>query len=504
MTIENPENLLRQSIKLPSPPAIAIRILEAVKGTDSSSDELSEVISADPALSAKILKLANSSLYALSCPVDSIKKSVTVIGINALKNIALSFVIVKELRGHAEGGFDFDFFWKRSLTAAVGADLLSPVVNGKNDDLFVTALLQDIGIVIMYLSRKTDYLKVLDERMTAGTPLRATEQRIFGFDHQEVSALVLKDWGLPDTIYEPIRHHHEPEQATEKFAPRTHMLWLSDRLSSVYHGSHRVEVVQQVRRELAERYQVDEETAQTLIDTVAERSVEVLSHFDIPPVDMKPFSLILQEANEELGKLNFSYELLVMELKQSMERAEKLAMQLRAANQKLRDMAFCDSLTGLYNYRFFQDAMDRELKRAARYKSPLSLIMMDLDNFKRVNDEYGHQSGDIVLQKVCGVISKNTRNSDIAARYGGEEFAIILPETDIRGAVFMAERVRKAIEKLEINVAGGKTVHITISAGVTSYHPGEGDGRKLQLIATADKALYLSKNTGRNKISVVK
>jgi diguanylate cyclase (GGDEF)-like protein len=503
MAIDNPEKLLRQSIKLPSPPAIAIRILEAVKGVDSSSDELSEVISADPALAAKILKLSNSSLYGLSSPVDSIKKAVTIIGINALKNIALSFVIVKELRGHAEGGFDFDFFWKRSLTAAVGADLLSQVASGKSDDLFVTALLQDIGIVVMYLSRGNDYLKVLDERMTSGNPLRATERRIFGFDHQEVSALVLKDWGLPDIICQPIRYHHQPDKASEEFAPRAHMLWLSDKLSSVYHGSHRVEMVQQIRQELADRYQVSEETAQTLIDAVAERSVEILSHFDIPPANMKPFSLILQEANEELGKLNFSYELLVMELKQSMERSEKLAEQLKAANKRLRDMAFCDSLTGLYNYRFFQDAMDRELKRAERYKRPLSLIMIDIDHFKHVNDEHGHQTGDVVLQEVCTEITRNTRNSDIAARYGGEEFTIILPETDIRGAAFMAERVRKSIEKLAIEV-DEKTLGVTVSAGVTSYQPGENSGNKLQVIATADKALYLSKNTGRNKITVVK
>jgi diguanylate cyclase (GGDEF)-like protein len=262
-------------------------------------------------------------------------------------------------------------------------------------------------------------------------------------------------------------------------------------------------MVQQIRQELSDRYQVSEETAQTLIDAVAERSVEILSHFDIAPANMKPFSLILQEANEELGKLNFSYELLVMELKQAMERSEKLAEQLKAANRKLRDMAFCDSLTELYNYRFFQDAMDRELKRAERYNRPLSLILIDLDHFKRINDEHGHQAGDVVLQQVCAEIIRNARNSDIAARYGGEEFAIILPETDIRGAAFMAERIRKSIEKLAIEV-DEKTLGVTVSAGVTSYQPGENSGNKLQVIATADKALYLSKNTGRNKITVVK
>jgi HD-like signal output (HDOD) protein len=118
-------------IHLPSPPAIAVRILEAVKREETSSDELARIITADPALTSRILKVANSSFYALSSKVDSIQRALTVIGYDALKNIALSFVIVGEMRGQSEDCFDFDFFWKRSVTTAVSGELITSLIGKK-------------------------------------------------------------------------------------------------------------------------------------------------------------------------------------------------------------------------------------------------------------------------------------------------------------------------------------------------------------------------------------
>ena len=111
-------------IKLPSPPAIAVRILEAVKKEETSFEELARIITADPALTSKILSVANSPIYALPSEVDSIQRALTVIGCSALKNIALSFVIASELRSPSDNGFDFDYFWKRSVTAAVSGELI--------------------------------------------------------------------------------------------------------------------------------------------------------------------------------------------------------------------------------------------------------------------------------------------------------------------------------------------------------------------------------------------
>ena len=492
-----------KDFKLPSPPAIGIRILEAVKSEETSSKELAKIISSDPALVAKILKVANSAFYATTQKVDNIRKAITILGQDTLKNIALSFVIAKDMQGNTDESFDFTFFWKRSITAAVGAELLTDIVSNKRGDLFVTALLQDIGIVIMYLSQKDNYLKVFDEKQASGVTVEAAERKIFGFDHQELGAHVLESWGLSENIYVPVRFHHDLASVPEEHRFYSYMLSLSDMTSSVYHGTHSASKIALIKDLLDEEYGVESNAVDEMIDSVAEKSVEILSFFDIPPENMKPYSQILLEANQELGKLNFSYEQLLMEYKQAKEKAEKLAGELKTANTRLRELAFRDGLTGLYNHRHFQELMDKEMSRAMRYKRPFALVLFDLDHFKKVNDKYGHPAGDQVLKVVSHEASQLVRESDTLARYGGEEFAVILPETDLRGAGIFAERLRKAIAATKVK-AGDVTIDVSISVGVTSFDPTNGTNHKTDIISAADKALYHSKNNGRNRISLLK
>ena len=189
---------------------------------------------------------------------------------------------------------------------------------------------------------------------------------------------------------------------------------------------------------------------ENLVDTVAKESIEILSMFEIDPQEIKPYSQLLQEANEELGKLNVSYEHLIVQLKEEQARTANLARDLKEKNDKLREMALKDGLTGLYNHKYFQDFLDGEFARAVRYRRQFSLVMFDLDHFKKINDSYGHRAGDIVLKQISALVQELVRENDIVARYGGEEFAIVLPETDLKGGAILAERIRKAVEELEI------------------------------------------------------
>lgn len=165
-------------------------------------------------------------------------------------------------------------------------------------------------------------------------------------------------------------------------------------------------------------------------------------------------------------------------------------------NAHLYDLAILDGTTKLFVVRYFRQRIKEEIKRAGRYAQPLTLIMMDLDHFKEVNDRHGHLSGDRVLSDIGIIIRKCTREYvDVPSRYGGEEFAILLPETDIEGGYHVAERIRKTVESTSFLKEG---VSITISAGVASY-PTDALTDE-DLVEKADLALYEAKKTGRNKI----
>ena len=370
---------------LPSLPIVAVKIIQQIKSEKISNNELAEIISYDPALTAKILKIANSAFYGISDGVDSIDRAVHILGQAALKNIALSFVIVKGLKRNNVDNFDHELFWKRSITAAVSAEMLSSKLKVNRGDTFVIPLLMDIGVLVMYLSNSSEYLKVFDEKRVSGITTIEAEQGVFGYDHQELGSGILKKWNLPDNISLPIAYHHNPEQCPAEMKDLVEVLHLADVASSVYHSSNSNRKMGEFRELLKEKLQISDEEIGEFIDGIAEKTIEVLGTFEIDPGDMKPYSQILEEANTELGKMNLSYEQLVMELKQEKSKVEILARDLKEVNDKLRGLAFEDGLTGLFNQRYFQEHIEREISRVDRYSHLLSLIMIDIDQAIALN-----------------------------------------------------------------------------------------------------------------------
>lgn len=495
--------LIESEVHLPSPPAIAVQILQTVQNRDSSMEDLERIISADPALTGKMLRIANSAFYSLPYEVKSVSHALAILGTNVIKNIALSFVIAADLRANTETYFDFDYFWKRSVTAAVAADLVSTKIGDKNEDIFVAALLQDLGVLTMYLIKGMEYIEILKQyMMSRKTGLAHFEQEKYQFDHQQLGHLLLKSWDIPPDIREPILFHHTPLKAPEQYVRSAMVLDVANLLSAIYSGngesggSFRV-----LRKKMEEYFSTSPDIMREIIDQVARDSVDVLRIFEIDPGEMKPYSQMLQEANDELGKLNLSYEQLVLELKESKERAERFAGELRRANIKLEQLAFRDGLTGLFNHRYFQESFDRELARAKRYGHPLSLIMFDIDLFKEVNDTYGHPAGDQVLKNLAQTVLRAIRPSDILARYGGEEFAVILPETNLTGLKVFAERLRRCVAALTTHTSSTE-IRVTISLGGTCLMPEESFSKK-ELIFVADRALYNSKTNGRNRTTIL-
>ena len=171
-------------------------------------------------------------------------------------------------------------------------------------------------------------------------------------------------------------------------------------------------------------------------------------------------------------------------------------------NGSLFRQATTDRMTGLFSHHFFEKNLDEELERARRYKATFSLVMFDIDHFKKFNDAYGHLQGDRIIREIAKLLTKSIRQVDFPARYGGEEFAVILPAVDIKGALVVAERLRKRVETFNFSsLDGGVPLHVTISLGVTEFDA-ESAYAPSEIIREADRALYQSKENGRNRVTV--
>ncbi len=223
-----------------------------------------------------------------------------------------------------------------------------------------------------------------------------------------------------------------------------------------------------------------------------------------------PVIMIVAEGEEKLGVKameNGAYDYLTRDevrtaaLNRAVHRAmqrKKLENDISKSLLKLEKLAIRDGLTGLYNHRHFLDVLGQEYKKSSRHVQPLSCIMIDLDYFKSVNDNHGHQFGDLVLAESARILMKLVRDTDFVSRYGGEEFFIVLPNTVLQGALILAERIRNAFAKNKFK--NGKTSEVvTVSIGLSSINDDNVAGAD-DLIANADKALYRAKAEGRNRV----
>jgi diguanylate cyclase (GGDEF)-like protein len=259
--------------------------------------------------------------------------------------------------------------------------------------------------------------------------------------------------------------------------------------------------------------------AEAAVDAVleAEASQEQLSRLEKKRTELERARLELERRTRELEQeaaalavANADAVVLVLERESSLEQMASTAQRAEEERDALQERVFVDELTGLFNYRYFREQIRFEYARARRYGRKLSLIFVDLDFFKKVNDTHGHVVGDRVLSQVADLVQAQLRSSDIPVRvgrepvpirYGGEELVIILPETDLTGASAIAERIRTAAE-VHLYPAPGvdAPIRLTLSAGVACMSPQ--DGEAWDLVRRADEALYRAKAAGRNRVEV--
>lgn len=233
-----------------------------------------------------------------------------------------------------------------------------------------------------------------------------------------------------------------------------------------------------------------------------------LSWIFLMRVSIRPITE-LQKAAKIIGAGNLDHRITIKDgyeinelVKEFNVMAQKLGdrtEEMKLMNKRLIGLSVTDDLTQVFNYRYFYARLNEEVHRSMRSRALFSLVLMDIDNFKKYNDTYGHRQGDMILAKLAGLLKATLRSTDILARYGGEEFAAILPSTEKENAVLMGERLRKAVEEAEfISLDGVPLGRITVSVGVAAFLVDAKDGE--ELVKKADAACYVAKEKGKNRV----
>lgn len=472
--------------RLPTLPGVAMKILRAMGRDTPDIREISEIISLDAPLSAKVLKMVNSPFYGLSNKITSVHQAMVYLGLNTVKNLALSFSLLRTFEHKNKSSFDYVQFSKDSLVGAIAAKLIAEKTNRQHgENAFFLGLLQNIGLPIMAESMPVQYEEVIMKIKSNSASLHEVESQLLGLNHMEVGEYVTHAWGLPAKLTVPIGAHHIPGRLTSgsddiEFLTKT--LHLSSLYINLFNGSdpkvNYAEIENCIRAYELNSFMNNSATVKEITEGIK----NLFPIFEIK-IDEKKYIDIIEAARYESEKLSSDL------LNQVQSQSECL--------DQLKQQVGLDSMTQLYNHDRFMEILHQEISRATRYKTPLSIIIADVDHFKSVNDFFGHQAGDHALKCVSSHLKKLLRDSDHIARYGGEEFGIILPMTPLKEAIQAAERLRKAIESEKI-IYREKSISVTMSFGIALLE----NNRKVDvegLIKMADEALYDAKNTGRNK-----
>ena len=480
---------------LPSLPAVAIRILDLCQQENLDLNQIAAVISNDPALATKLIKTANSPIFALRREVTTISYAVSLLGVNAVRTLVLSFSLTKECStGDRPGLRDY---WRRSVLSALAARQLcvGPRL-GSRDEAFLCGLIQDIGMLALSRAMGPQYTTMLEEAARDHDRLIELERTAFGCDHADVGAWLMERWRAPRLLAEMIAASHDPQRVAadgrEELKFLANAVALSGRFADLWAGDPGLAPAR-LSRAVSEGWPEGAVDVKAVSAGLVEQAPILAPLFEVK-LDAGEMSAVVEQAQEVMLALSVRTSQELNSIHETLARLESRTATLLVEAQR-------DPLTGVANRGYTNSYLEEVFKAAVGSSRLLGVIYADVDHFKRVNDDHGHAAGDAILQSVAQCISRAVRGGDFVGRFGGEEFVIVLRADNHAELTSVAERVRRTIGEMAHSIGNNRTLTVTISLGCalldTARHHSSAD-----LLAAADRALYAAKHAGRNQVVV--
>lgn len=491
----NPEMMERvlNCRDLPTIPAIAMKVVELTSGDNVSMKALADAIQNDQALAAKILRTVNSSMYALRTKCSSINQAIVMLGLSAVKTLALGFTLVNAIKDSKTEGFDLEDHWRRALYTGIAARILANKARLPSaEECFLGGLLQDVGMIAMYQTFGQQYLRAIAHAEGDHRKVPKYELEHFELQHADVGAMLAHRWKLPENLVMPIKYHERPTAAPIEYTGVVRAVGIGNIAAEVLTANEPVEPLRRFYQRCEQWFALDAAQADDVLKAITAAAREVAKLLTVPTGQIIKADEVLEKAREQLKAIEIP--------------TDEHGSQANPG----KDPQAVDDLTGVASRFQFDRTMVAAFEQTRAGVGPLSIAMFDVDGIDDLNEQFGHEAGDTVLISVAGRLeSVIAPLSGMVARFDGGRFIAILPRMDRASAVRASEQARQVVSALPIKLVAARSgapseVSVTASVGVAAV-----DTTMIRrfeepaaLIAIVEQAVKAAKKAGKNTIRV--
>lgn len=494
----NPEVLERvlNCRQLPSLPAVAMRVVELTSDQTVSMKALAETIQNDQALSAKILRTVNSSLFGLRKKCSSINQAITFLGMSAVKTLALGFSLVTAIK-EASSQFDLKDHWRRALyTAVAGKNIAAKAGIGFQEECFLGGLLQDVGMIVLLQTLGDEYAAVVAKSRGDHRMVGKLELEHLGLQHPDLGAMLAQRWKLPDELIMPIKYHERPTAAPAQHTQIVRAVGLANIACDLLTSNEPAPHLRRFYDRAEQWFGLSSAKADEVLQTITTQAREMSRLLSVPTGEAVNAASVLAAAKEQLAKVEVP--------------EEQEAIDLGPIYSVGATNPLVDELTGVATRERFEQTLIAMFEQTQAGIGPVSIVIVEVDGFEQIMSTNGDDALDTAL---IGVASRLTRvfsaHKGMVARLAKARFGVLVPKIDRVAAARLAELVRQAIAAQPVRLIAGKSgspnaLALTVSVGAATMDAGGSEvfSDQSRLLHVAEAALNAARRSGANAVRV--
>lgn len=507
MDVKRILEIFENSPNFPNPPMHYLTLAKMSLQEKQAKNKLSEVL---PLISSEkdiLFRLGNSPYFGFAKKIQNVQQLVSNVGLETIRNLLFSHWLVNLNPVGSHDRLNYPQFHRTSLLTAFLAQQLSKyLLIGDPVSLYFQGLLQDFSLLALSRCIPELFHRTVDLSPLQETLERRENERLPA-THPRLTVEIFHMWGISEEKVAPIRYHH---QVTGNFnipsaqVKPARILWTASTIAHFLLNPEQEVKTLQIENWFSRFFKQNNFEFHNFVRRSLQLFAPLAREFGLK--DMQELSSIpfLIRHPSLFASRVVPYEELAAEVVKAYEHVAKVHQEVENLKSKLSHSQFLDPVTGLYNHAYFQEYLGKEIQKSARYDYPISLILMDVDDFGLLNSTHGFPAGNAVLQQLTGLLTENSREADVLARFGPDEFGMLLPHTGKPQARFVAEKLRKLVEQATFSHPhADQQFQITVSVGFATLIPSLSIMKKERLLDLAKAALIQAKYAGGNRAETV-